>query len=381
MGISLNQLLLWFLAIPMAYANAWLLKRSAIAKASLVDSVVFYILVMMASMFGGAVIYFEQPTGTGLAEGLGLNLIVMSVGVFAVLHYWTKNDSVEEGESAEHAERTEEQDLQRSIVISRAYVVYFLVMMASMTAVGFVYIFDTTTEGLNIGLLLGNLIMVPGIAMILRHALKHPGDTDESLARVNPSQRLGRWTLVFLVLLNEFVMGWAFILASGNLAAPSEASLSVLASTLNSVAGSDWFLFTLSAEILFSIYMLRRFFSENFIRTVYLQSLILIFVPTAIAGNSWSTISLVIAVALFAVLILFSYRELGSKQLEGQEIKKYVRKALLLDLVAVIGTFFWTTSGNDLVLFAGLAGESILYFDSILERVSVEKRTRISTPI
>ncbi len=381
MGISLNQLLLWFLAIPMAYANAWLLKRSAIAKASLVDSVVFYILVMMASMFGGAVIYFEQPTGTGLAEGLGLNLIVMSVGVFAVLHYWTKNDSVEEGESAEHAERTEEQDLQRSIVISRAYVVYFLVMMASMTAVGFVYIFDTTTEGLNIGLLLGNLIMVPGIAMILRHALKHPGDTDESLARVNPSQRLGRWTLVFLVLLNEFVMGWAFILASGNLAAPSEASLSVLASTLNSVAGSDWFLFTLSAEILFSIYMLRRFFSENFIRTVYLQSLILIFVPTAIAGNSWSTISLVIAVALFAVLILFSYRELGSKRLEGQEIKKYVRKALLLDLVAVIGTFFWTTTGNDLVLFAGLAGESILYFDSILERVSVEKRTRISTPI
>jgi hypothetical protein len=222
--------------------------------------------------------------------------------------------------------------------------------------------------------------MVPGIAMILRYALKHPGDTDEALALVNPSKKFGRWTLIFLVLLNEFVMGWAFILASGN-AAPVTESLGTIVSTLNYVAGSDWFLFTLSAEILFSIYMLRRFFSSDFIRAASLQSLILIFVPTAIGADPWPTISLYAGILLFAILLTLSYRQLWNRGVENQTISKYLRAALLLEIIVIAGLLIWETSGNDLVLLVGLAGETVLYFNSILERVTIEERARIPATV
>ena len=375
----MNQIELWVLAISMSYANAWLLRRSSIARTSLVDSIVFYLLVMMASMLAGAVLYFEQPTQVGLAEALGLSLLVMSVGVLAVLHYWTKDDDVEDSKLAAHVERSDEQELQRSIVISRAYVVYFLVMMASMTAVGLVYIFDTAIEGLNIGLVLGNVIMIPGIVMILRYASKHPGYAIEPPSQVNPSKKLGRWTLVFLVLLNEFAMGWAFALASGNLAT-ANGSLAGIASTLNYVTGSDWFLFSLSFEILFSIYMLRSYFSIDFIRIVCLQCLTLIFVPTAIGGYLWSTTSIIAGVLIFVGLLFLSFIPLRDGQVGSQNIRKYLRTVWVLDALAVIGLLLWVLYRIDLVLFACLIGEAVLYFNSILERVSMEKGARISVP-
>ena len=375
----MNQIELWVLAISMSYANAWLLRRSSIARTSLVDSIVFYLLVMMASMLVGAVLYFEQPTQVGLAEALGLSLLVMSVGVLAVLHYWTKDDDVEDSKLAAHVERSDEQELQRSIVISRAYVVYFLVMMASMTAVGLVYIFDTAIEGLNIGLVLGNVIMIPGIVMILRYASKHPGYAIEPPSQVNPSKKLGRWTLVFLVLLNEFAMGWTFALASGNLAT-ANGSLAGIASTLNYVTGSDWFLFSLSFEILFSIYMLRSYFSIDFIRIVCLQCLTLIFVPTAIGGYLWSTTSIIAGVLIFVGLLFLSFIPLRDGQVGSQNIRKYLRTVWVLDALAVIGLLLWVLYRIDLVLFACLIGEAVLYFNSILERVSMEKGARISVP-
>ncbi len=360
----------------MSYSNAWLLRRASIARTKLVDSIAFYLLVMMASMLVGAVLYFEQPTQVGLAEALGLSLVVMSVGVLAVLHYWTKDDDVEDSKLGAPDENSDELEFQRSIVISRAYVIYFLVMMASMTAVGAVYIFDTATEGLSIGLVLGNVIMIPGIVLILRYASKHPGHTGEP-SQVYASKRFGRWTLVFLLLLNEFVMGWAFALASGNLATANGSLLGV-ASTLNYVTGSDWFLFSLSFEILFSIYMLRRFFSTDFIRIVCLQSLMLIFVPTAIDGYYWSTSCIIAGVLIFASFLIISFRPLRDRQPGSQNVRKYLRTVLVLDVLIVIGLLLWALDRIDLVLFACLFGEAVLYFDSILERVSMEKGTRIS---
>ncbi len=57
----------------MAYTSSWLLKKASNAKSSLDNAIVFYILVMMASMLAGAILYFLDPTTTGIIEGLGLH--------------------------------------------------------------------------------------------------------------------------------------------------------------------------------------------------------------------------------------------------------------------------------------------------------------------
>lgn len=365
----------------MACSSAWLLKRSSIAKSSLVNSIVFYILAMMASMFAGAVLYFAQPTLVGIVEALGLNMIVMSVGAIAVLHNWTGREGDDEGKAIENFGKSDEKlELQRAIIISRAYVVYFLVMMASMTAVGIVYILDTAVMGLVEGLILGNAIMVPGVVAILWYASKHPNEINELSEQANRSIKLERWTLVFLVLLNEFVMGWAFVLASESSAITNGSLLDITASTLNKVSGSDWFLFTLSFEVLFSLYMLRRFFSTDFIKMGCLQSLILVFVPTTIDGHVWTTICVFAELAILTGLVIFSYHYLHKKQAVSQNIRKYLRIVLILDSLILVGSLIWILDGSVLILYTCVVGEAVLYFNAILERISIEK-DKLNSPL
>ena len=370
--------LLWAIAISMAFSSAWLLRRSSIAKSSLVNAIVFYILVMMAGMFAGAVLYFAQPSLTGIAEALGLNMVIMSVGVIAVLHNWTGHEGATEDEkiaTEKFGTPSDELELKRAIAISRAYVVYFLVMMASMSAVGFVYIFDTAVIGLDEGLLLGNVIMVPGIVAILWYASKHPNDINESYALTSRSIKLERWTLVFLVLLNEFFMGWAFVLASEGYGVITNGSfLGIAASTFNNVTGSDWFLFTLSLEVIFSLYILRKFFSMDFIKVASLQSLILVFVPTAIGGRVWTTLCVFAELAILAGLIILSYRQRN----RSQNVPRYLRLVLILDSLVVVGSLIWIVSGNVLILYACLVGEAVIYFSAILERIGLEKEKKLT---
>lgn len=363
----------------MAFSSAWLLRRSSVARSTLVNSIVFYVLVMMASMFAGAVFYFLQPTPVGLAEALGLNMVVMSVGVIAVLHFWatSEDDNSEKLET----ESPDEAGLQRAILISRAYVIYFLVMMASMTAVGFVYILDTAMTGLDEGLVLGNAIMVPGIIAILWYASKHPGETKkESAVLKNRSASLERWVLVFLVLLNEFFMGWTFLLATGNALMIGNSFVTIFTAVSN-VLGSDWFLFTLAFEILFSIYMLRNFFSKEFVRISCLQAFTLIFVPTVFNDHLWATICILSDLAILGGLVAFSYRHLYDKELENQIFRKYLWMLLVLDGLIVTGSLIWIVSGNYLVLFVGIVGETVLYFNAILERIITQRnRYLVSFP-
>lgn len=336
---------------------------------------VFYILVMMAGMFAGAVLYFAQPTLTGIAEALGLNMVVMGVGAIAVLHNWTGHEGdVEEDEKVATTENfgkpSDELELKRAIVISRAYVIYFLVMMASMSAVGFVYIFDTAVIGLDEGLILGNAMMVPGIVAILWYASKHPNDINELPAQTTRSIKLERWTLVFLVLLNEFLMGWAFVLASGSRVITSGSFMSIASSTFNNVTGSDWFLFTLSSEVVFSLYLLRKFFPREFVKIGCLQSLILIFVPTAIDGRIWTATCVFAELAILAGFILL-YQQRQNKKQSG--ILKYLRAVLIFDSLVVAGSLIWIVGGSVFILYACVVGEAIIYFSAILERIGIGK--------
>lgn len=364
-----NEPLLWLIALFMAFSSAWLLKRSSVAKSSIINSVVFYVLVMMAAMFVGAVLYFERPGQYGLAEGLGLNMVVMTVGVIVVLHYWTRDDKVEE---EQNVDISDEAGLKRSIVISRAYVLYFLVMMVSMSAVGGVYILNTALTGLNEGLVLGNVIMVPGVFAILWYASKHPSDSGR-VSNIR-SMNLERWTLVFFVLLNEFVMGWAFVLASGT--SPLFGSgylLTTITLTLDHVAGSDWFLFTLAFEIIFSIVMLREFLSRDFVTVAILQSLALFFAPTAMQGKVWGEICILGDIAILMGIIILSYPQFTKGQPATENFRRYLKILIVLDSLAVAGTLVWAATGNPIILLPSLVAETVLYFYAILERVGIEK--------
>jgi len=211
--------------------------------------------------------------------------------------------------------------------------------------------------------------MIPGVVAVLWYASKHPGETKEPAYKNNSSIGFGGGTLISLVLLNEFVMGWTFIDASGSSAFTGN-SLSNILGALSYVSGSDWFLFTLSFEILFTIYMLHDFFSKDFIKIACLQSLITFFVPTAIGSRLWSTVSIIADIVILSgLLILLSM----NSQTGSHSVKNYLRLLIILDSLVVAGSLIWVVEGNALLLLPLLIAEVVLYFNAILERVNMGK--------
>jgi len=361
----------------MAYTSAWLLKRASNAKSSLENAIVFYILVMMASMLAGAIWYFLEPTTIGIIEGLGLNMIVMSVGVIAVLRYWSNEGEVDESEITMDANELE---LERSIKISSGYVVYILVMMASMTATETFYIINTALTGLEEGLIAGTVIMTAGAIGILWYSSKHSQrkiPADENIRSIR--SKFVRSTLISLILLNEFLMGWLFTVVSGTPKISGDSLPQIAGSTLISVAGSDWFLFTMVLEIVLSIYMLRSAFSKKFIGLVCMQALALLFVPTAIKASLWIDLSACIDSIIFTVFVILAYEYLYKNRLGGNEpVRKYFLKLIVLYSLMMAGFAIWADQRNALLLLVSVIAGMVLYFNTIIGRVSMVAGGRTS---
>ncbi len=138
---------------------------------------------------------------------------------------------------------------------------------------------NTALTGLEEGLIVGTVVMTAGVIGILWYSSNHSSKIKNEDTQSTGS-KVVRSTLISLVLLNEFLMGWLFTLVSGTPKILTGSFIQVAASTLTSVAGSDWFLFTMALEIVLSIYMLKNAFSRKFVGIVCVQSLTMIFVPT-----------------------------------------------------------------------------------------------------
>ncbi len=350
----------------MAYISALLLKRASHAKTSLDNAIVSYILLTMASMFGGAVLYYSDPSGTGIVEALGLNMIVMSVAIIAVLRYWTGSNI--ETNKPTIGKNQDELDLEITVIITRAYVVYFLVMMASMTTIGIVYVINTAITGLEEGLIAGNAIMMVGTVAILWYSLKHSGPkaTLAGEGRDSTRSQLARATLILLVLSNEFLMGWSFILATGAPKIATGSSLQIAVSTFTSVGGSDWFLFTMALEMVLTIWMLRKMFSNKFVELVLFQSLLMFFVPTAIHNSWWIALSISIDICAMIALLTLAYKFLPKNRLADKGVARYILALLIFYSLVIAGLAVWITEGNSLLLLIFIFGAMILYFNTIL---------------
>jgi uncharacterized membrane protein len=353
----------------MAYTSAWLLKRASNAKSSLDNSIVFYILVMMASMLAAAIWYLLDPTTTGIIEGLGLNMFVMSAGVIAVLRYWAGEDKVEE---AEVTMDPNELELEMSIKISSGYVVYILVMMASMTATEAFYITSAALTGLEEGLIVGTAIMTAGVIGILWYSSRNSRIRRSAENNNKPKKlKLVRSILISLVLLNEFLMGWAFTLATGTPKISGGSWTLVAGSTLTSVAGSDWFLFTMALEIILSIYMLRSAFSKKFVGLVCIQSLALLFVPTAVDTPAWVYLCAIADSAILVGFLVLVHGDRFKSKWKSEPERKYFRTLLMLYVATAVGFLVWVLQGSPLLLLVSVIGGMVLYFNTIIERISM----------
>lgn len=300
----MQQLVLWGIAVPMAILTSWLVKRTISAKNPADLGLVFYLLVTMASMFGGAIIYLVSPSLTSLVEAVGFNAVLMIGGIIVVLRYW--------------GERYIEQ--------------------ASSNIAA-----DSKIEGSG----------TPDVAT--------------SIVQSTTTNLGARFAAIFLILLNEFLMGWAFVLASGALTAGSSAL-----AIFDGVVGSDWFIFTMSLEMILSVYMLRSSLPRNFLIIVLLQSAIMFFAPTALNNPTWVTASIYLGSFVMIGLLIFFYEYLFKHNSVASGMRRYLVALMGIYSLMMAGLYIWLIQGSSLLFVISILAEMGLYFNAILSGRSVE---------
>jgi polyferredoxin len=97
------ELPLGILAAAMAVFTALVIRWAVEAKSALQAAGVVFLLVMMAAMFGGAVVYYLHPGTTGLVEGLWLAAGLMSLAAFVPFFTFVRTAQVQMDSSGESA--------------------------------------------------------------------------------------------------------------------------------------------------------------------------------------------------------------------------------------------------------------------------------------
>ncbi len=300
----------------MAILTAWLVKRSILAKTPADDALVLYLLVTMASMFGGAVIYLLAPSVTSLVEAVGINTIFMMGGIIFVLRYWEPPSPFL---LASEVSRDEETEVAEPAPSSRSGT------------------FDTGSKA-------------------------SLGETEKQHTIVS------RAAVIALVLLNEFLMGWTFVLASGSTVITTGSFSQVAISTFDTVVGSQWFIFTMVAEMALSAYLLRNDLPRNFLVIILSQSIVMFFAPTAINNPSWVPASVALGSAAMIALLIYMYEYLFKNRMITRTIRGYFVALLTAYALMMAGIFIWMVQGSALLFVLSILGEMVLYFSLIFTR-------------
>jgi polyferredoxin len=367
----IDQSILWVIALTMALTTAWISKKAAHAQTTIDNAYGNFLLAMMVSMLGSAAYYLLVGTILSLVEAFIASMAVMTVGVWLLLSHWAKDESEELFERPVEEASLEDARVQKAIRVTRGYVIFLVTMIVSMTEAGFVYLLDPTRIGIEIALGSGFAITTAGIIVIIRDASIKPSSAGGlTLSRSS----LTKTTIITLILVNEFLMGWVFTMASGSIA-PTSSSSSSLLSTFSYIVGSYWFIFIMAIEMAFTIYVFRNELPKSLLVLLCLQAAVMFLSPTALDNGLWVSVSVFAGAGFMTVLFVFMFEYLARKNSIDKKIANYYLALLGTYALMMGGLYLWKINGDELLFAISIILEMAIYFDLILNR------TKSSSPV
>ncbi|MFZ1023159.1 MAG: hypothetical protein WAN87_03390 [Thermoplasmata archaeon] len=252
----------------------------------------------------------------------------------------------------------------------RAGIVLFLLeMMAAMFGGAVVYFVAPDRGSLIAGLWLASGLMsvsvLPLFFIYLKEAAARMAEGDAFVPRPLQRIRLFVASVVTLVLLNEFLMGWTFQLASGQSMALLLGGSAGTWNILVNVVDSPWFLFTMSAEMLLTTVFLRDRLPRPVVAVLLSQSVIMLFSPPALGTSGWTALSIYVSsaamIGLFVYLMEYLYRH---NQLAAG-FSTYLLELLAVYGLMMAGVFLWLYYGTAILFALSIALEMVVFFSLV----------------
>jgi hypothetical protein len=246
----------------------------------------------------------------------------------------------------------------------RASVVQFLLLMMSGMLLGvLVYFAIGGTSGIVAGFWVAGAIMSASVVIVfLTFVRERPVLDGESPPVPTFVRRPGFLaSVVGLVLVNEFLMGWSFSLLSGALPVGLGPGGDQLGAVLAGAVVSPWFVFPMALEMLLTLRWLLAAVPAPLRRYLLIQPAAMVCSPPTIAALAWAVGTAVGASALMALAVAF----LLLAVFRGQDVPARVfafgwRLIATFGLMAA-GLFAWAVYGNVTVFAVSLLFQMLLF--------------------
>ncbi len=254
--------------------------------------------------------------------------------------------------------------------LSASTVVFLLLMMVSMVAGGAVYYSDPGTPALVEGIWVASALMAVSVVQVFVGFLeeaRHRASAASS-ASLPLLKHRGRFVagVVVLALVNEFLMGWTFSAAAGDVVGFGGGSLPGLVSGVASTIGSPWFLFTMAAEMFLSVVLLRDRFARPVVAILGGQALIMAFSPPALSGATWTGVAIAVSSAAMIVLVVFVMEFLYRHRNVAPGLASYLVQLLAVYAVMMGGLYAWKETGSTAVFALSVVLEMVIFFGVVM---------------
>ncbi|MCI4357320.1 MAG: hypothetical protein L3K18_09350 [Thermoplasmata archaeon] len=268
-------------------------------------------------------------------------------------------------------------------VVSAAFVVFLLAMMASMFLGALVYASDPGTRSLVLGLWVAGFAMsasvFPVVALVLREAARNADTegTPASRALTSPATLVA--LVVGLVLLGELLMGRTFATLAGSIAPSATGSVPGDAGWLALSVTSPWFLFPMALEMGLAAWWVGRNLPRPMLPLLLAQAAVMLFSPPALAGTPWRLGSSVASAAIMAgivgYLLLLEYRG----QPLARPIAAYALRVVGTFALMGVGLFVWALYGSSWVFALGVVAQSAVFFGAVVVPEAFVSLATVST--
>lgn len=170
---------------------------------------------------------------------------------------------------------------------------------------------------------------------------------------------------ITLLVLSEFLMGWTFNLASGQISLSAGYSLGNVSAQLQYSLTTYWFVFTMVGEMALTLFALRRVLSPGLLRVLAIQTVVMFLTPTALNSKVWETYTFYLEAAVMTGLVVFAFAYLRGARERDRPTRSYLGLFIVANAVMMGGLLIWLVNGDALLLALSLLAETGIYFDAV----------------